>query len=196
MQFTSKEYLKLLKKRQQKLNKKELRRDLDSKKLLNYSRIITNEIFWNGRNDSIQIMNDFINYKIDGDEFDKKYRELRVIHRQQTAALEVYILDNPFNFKFTLTSFQFGSLITKLFDILEFFDPDWKDFRWNNYQVSERALRYYIVTTYLPELMKCIKNQELFSNSPIKDYNSILKNYLNLPRLILKEKKINSNDEF
>lgn len=163
---------------------------MDPSRKLELLSVALGEIVWNSRNEYLELVLEFFYYQIDADEFQNRYRFLTSKHEKQAAALKVYLLENSFDFERNLEANDFGYLIRRIFYLFEFYDPDEKEYVLNKYRISEKGLRDYIANCYLSELEKCIKEQELKYGSEIRNYEKMLKVYLNFSPDILAEKRV------
>ena len=56
-------------------------------KLLKYSSIINEYLHWSQKNEYLQLIKDFLNSKIDGNEFDKKFSKMVTVIEKKSSLL-------------------------------------------------------------------------------------------------------------
>ncbi len=100
---------------------------------------------WQNIDCYLELIEEFLNRKINGIEFETRFYEIRNSDCQKDGGWEelVYIIDN-----FKLKQFQgFSSLISKLFTDCDVFEPD--PLLREDYEISEEELRNCVKKTLL-----------------------------------------------
>jgi hypothetical protein len=90
MKYNYEKYIQLLKSQQalRKQNKSLKTEDpIKYSKLQKYSAKITEHLHWSQRNQYLQLIKDFLNYKIDGKEFDNKFSKMVTIIEKKSRLL-------------------------------------------------------------------------------------------------------------
>ncbi len=90
IKYNDEEYIKLLNYQQElKKQKKSLSSQDPIKytKLLNYSVMISDYLHWSQKNEYLQLINDFLNFKIDGTEFDNKFSKMVAVIEKKSMLL-------------------------------------------------------------------------------------------------------------
>ena len=104
MKYNCKEHIEFLNYQQElkKQNKSLITKDpIKYSKLLNYSVRISEYLHWSQKNEYFQLIKDFLNSKIDGKEFDKKFSKMvRVIEKKSN--LQYNLLNNLLGYLFLL----------------------------------------------------------------------------------------------
>jgi len=88
MKYNCEEHIYLLNYQQElkKQNKSLITQDpIKYSKLLKYSVRISEYLHWSQKNDYLQLIRDFLNYKIDGKEFDKKFSKMFTVIKKNLA---------------------------------------------------------------------------------------------------------------
>lgn len=90
MKYNCGEHIQFLKYQQElKKQNKSLRTQdpIKYSKLLKYSARISECLHWSQKNDYLQLIKDFLNYKIDGKEFDKKFSKMVTVIEKKSSLL-------------------------------------------------------------------------------------------------------------
>ena len=94
MEYQYREHIQFLQYQEElKKQKKALRTHdpIKYSKLRKYSRIINEYLHWSHKNDYLQLIENFLNFKIDGKEFDKKFSKMvRVIEKKCRLLFQNY----------------------------------------------------------------------------------------------------------
>ena len=155
MKFNKDQYLKFKKKNQ--LNELTVK---EKKEFSNMGLLMENEVFWNNRNHYLQLINDFLDSKIDSDQFTGKFGKLRADNLRLSIFKHSYLFLSQNNFEVTCESEGFTTIIDDLFIVYDLHDPDIPGFELNASIISDEGLKYYLKVICRPEIYKYIKEQE------------------------------------
>ena len=176
MKFDKKKFLKLLREQEQVKKKGELLTNFTEAKkdeLTKYKIWIDDQIFWESRENYLQILKQFVNKEIDGEQFRKQFCHLRssnmtasemLTKKFEDEALDVSLQSTETNIQINPKSYKFGRKISTIFYLLDLYDPD-LTFEQDlssleifpdalMYAMSEESLRLMIKDIDLPEVKK------------------------------------------
>ena len=145
-QYNKKRHLELLKKREEKsISSTEL------KELFNYSAVLDRQLDWETRDQYLQLLEKFIEGKIDIGEFLIAFEERGRLNGEVLDILESnLILLEPHE-----KSLDFLDFIQQILQDCEIYNPDPKPFR-HEYELDETEFRDSIEETYL-QIQKLLK---------------------------------------
>jgi len=129
MKYNSEEYIDLLK-YQQKLKKEnksfKTQDPVKYLKLKNYSARFTEDLHWFQRNEYLKLIEDFLNSKIDGKEFDSKFSEMvRFIEKKSNLLSKNY--EALKRIELSSRSLGFGTWISEIYLCCNEFYPDFNE---------------------------------------------------------------------
>ena len=155
MKFNKDQYFKFWKKNQ--LNELTVK---ENKEFSDMGILMENEVFWNNRNHYLQLINDFLDSKIDSDQFTGKFGKLRADNLRLSNFKTSYLFLIQNNFEVTCESEGFTTIIDNLFIVYDLHDPDIPGFELNDSIISDEGLKYYLKVTCRPKIYEYIKEQE------------------------------------
>jgi hypothetical protein len=145
-QYNKKRHLELLKKREEKSIS-----STESKELFNYSTVLDRQLDWETRDQYLQLLEEFIEGKIDIGEFLLAFEERGRLNGEVLDILEFnFILLEPHE-----KSLDFLDFIQQILQYCEIYNPDPEPFR-HEYELDETEFRDYIEETYL-QIQKLLK---------------------------------------
>ena len=145
-QYNKKRHLELLKKREEKSIS-----NTESKELLNYSAVLDRQLDWETRDQYLQLLEEFIERKIDIGEFLIAFEERGRLNGEVLDILESnLILLEPHQ-----KSLDFLDFIQQILEDCEIYNPDPEPFR-HEYELDETEFRDSIEETYL-QIQKLLK---------------------------------------
>lgn len=145
-QYNKKRHLELLKKREEKSISR-----TESKELFNYSAVLDRQLDWETRDQYLQLLEEFIEGKIDIGEFLIGFEERGRLNGEVVDILESnLILLEPHQ-----KSLDFLDFIQQILQDCEIYNPDPKPFR-HEYELDETEFRNSIEETYL-QIQKLLK---------------------------------------
>jgi len=145
-QYNKKRHLELLKKREEKSISR-----TESKELFNYSAVLDRQLDWETRDQYLQLLEEFIEGKIDIGEFLIGFEERGRLNGEVLDILESnLILLEPHK-----KSLDFLDFIQQILQDCEIYNPDPKPFR-HEYELDETEFRDSIEETYL-QIQKLLK---------------------------------------
>jgi hypothetical protein len=145
-QYNKKRHLELLKKREEKSIS-----STESKELLNYSAVLDRQLDWETRDQYLQLLEEFIEGKIDIGEFLIAFEERGRLNGEVLDILESnLILLEPHE-----KSLDFLDFIQQILEYCEIYNPDPEPFR-HEYELDETEFRDSIEETYL-QIQKLLK---------------------------------------
>ena len=140
-------------------------------KLTSYKVIVEDSVFWASRQYYLELLQNFLSKKIDGESFAFKFFELRTQNINNTQELCAMIEDGirPIpDLYYTSKATNFSSAINELFLEIDRYDPDIHDDDpeyWNDIIYSESQLRLVIQKDFVPILQQsCDLNDSFFIN--------------------------------
>jgi hypothetical protein len=145
-QYNKKRHLELLKKREEKSIS-----STESKELLNSSAVLDRQLDWETRDQYLQLLEEFIEGKIDIGEFLIAFEERGRLNEEVLDILESnLILLEPHE-----KSLDFLDFIQQILQDCEIYNPDPEPFR-HEYELDETEFRDSIEETYL-QIQKLLK---------------------------------------
>jgi len=140
-------------------------------KLKNYNVIVEDSVFWASRQYYLELLQNFLSKKIDGEIFTFKFFELRtqnIINKEELCAIiEDEIRPIP-DLYYTFKATDFSSAINELYLEIDRYDPNIHDddqSHWNDIIYSESQLRSVIQKNFVPRLQQsCDLNDSFFIN--------------------------------
>jgi len=145
-QYNKKRHLELLKKREEKSIS-----STESKELFNYSAVLDRQLDWETRDQYLQLLEEFIEGKIDIGEFLIAFEERGRLNGEVLDILESnLILLEPHE-----KSLDFLDFIQQILQDCEIYNPDPTPFR-HEYELDETEFRDSIEETYL-QIQKLLK---------------------------------------
>ena len=129
MKYNCEEYIKLLNYQQalKKQNKDLQKLDpIKYSKLRKYSARISEHLHWSQKNEYLQLIKDFLNFKIDGKKFDNKFSKMvRVIEKKSRLLSKNY--EELKRIKPNSMSLKFGTWISEIYLCCNEFYPTFKE---------------------------------------------------------------------
>jgi hypothetical protein len=111
----------------------------------NYALLLENFSYWENRKLYLELMERFINERIDGTQFDSEFCQMWRVDRDKTYSSKE-LLNNIEHVDLTKLE-GFSALISDLFTYCDVFEPD-SALR-EDYEISEKELRNYVKKTLL-----------------------------------------------
>jgi len=135
-------------------------------KLKNYNLIVEDSVFWASRQDYLEMIQNFLSKKIDGETFTSKFFNLRGQNMRSTkelcAIIEDQILPIP-DLYYTFKAKEFSSAIDELYLEIDRYDPNIDAWDWDDIVYSESKLRSVIQEKFVPRLQNsCDLNDSFF----------------------------------
>lgn len=127
--------------------------DKNYEKLLRYQIMFEDYIMWKSRKIYFEIMNNFLNNKIDGTKFCSQIKILRRQNMDEAEQAEVNLKSNT-DFHLTSESIDFSDVIESFNSLIDLFDPNLDDSESSNYGLSENGLRSAIKKIIIPKFSK------------------------------------------
>ena len=179
IKFDKAKCLKLLKERKSLQKEGKLLQDYDKAKndeLISYLSLLDDQIFWESREEYIQILDLFVSKKITLDHFSKQFCGLRGSNlrsarmwkeKLEEEAFVVFPKSTEINIQVNPKSCGFTKIISYLHSLVDACDPDvtlemnlkQPELLW--YGISEEYLRLRIEKYFLPELEKFCKKSKI-----------------------------------
>ena len=157
MKYNCEEYIKLLNYQQAlKKQNKSLRTEdpIKYSKLRKYSARISEYLHWSQKNEYLQLIKDFLNFKIDGKKFDNKFSKMvRVIEKKSRLLSKNY--EELKRIEPNSMSLEFGTWISEIYLCCNEFYPTFKEEERAEipFAKTEEQLRD-AVKNLLPEIQK------------------------------------------
>ena len=109
-----------------------------------YRIMLENNIYWQSRDQYLQILESFLNRNISGEEFCDQFADIRSKNMEALDILEAN-LENEMNLKLNPKSRVFSDIIASIDTVRDFFDSDIEDSNssFYGYGISENHLRFY-----------------------------------------------------
>ena len=137
-------------------------------KVKNYNLIVEDSVFWASRQDYLELLQNFLSKKMDGETLTSKFFQLRTQNiinmRELCAIIEDDIRPIP-DLYYTFKATEFSSAIDELYLEIDRYDPniDIDDWDWYNIVYSESQLRSVIQEKFVPSLQQsCDLNDSFF----------------------------------
>lgn len=115
---------------------------------LKYSQLLSDLIFWENRNQYLQLMEDFVDASINSKKFETKFFEICRTDNKRFRMLEADF-ERLITFQPNFKSRGFESLISEIFSSCKVFHPD-PDSR-EDYELDEEELRIFVRNT-IPQI--------------------------------------------
>ena len=123
------------------------------KELTRYCTFLWDDIFWQSRNQYLQIIESFISRKIDGEEFANQFGNLRGENMNASDMREAN-LEGEMNLQLNPKSSGFTKIISDIYAHIDTFDPDLDNSESSIYgiAITEEYLRIVVKDDYLPRI--------------------------------------------
>ena len=135
-------------------------------KLQSYHLIVGDSVFWASRKAYLEVIQNFLSKKIDGETFTSKFFQLRTQDMIRTDELCAIIEDRirPIpDLYYTFKAEDFSSAIDNLYLEIDRYDPNFDEWDWNDIIYSESKLRSVIQKEFVPRLQQsCDLNESFF----------------------------------
>ena len=122
-------------------------------KLVRYRIMLEDYMMWKSRKRYFEIMNRFLNNRIDGNHFCSQIKTLRCQNMDEAEEGEAN-LKSKTDFHLTSESIDFSDVIESFNSLIDLFDPNLDDSESSNYGLSENGLRSAIKEIIIPKFSK------------------------------------------
>ena len=127
--------------------------DKNHARLLDYRILFQDYTQWESRKEYFEIINDFLNKKIDGDNFCRQVGTLERRNLDEAKEIEENLRFKT-DFHLTSEAINFSNVLGTLDSMIEIFDPTLNDSESSSYGLSENGLKDVVKDIIIPKFSK------------------------------------------
>lgn len=127
--------------------------------LRDYLVLLEADIFWQSRYEYFEIIEDFLNKRISGQEFKNQYRNVRNKNLTESDLKKTTLEyeDEETDLQINHAARNFTKIVSSLFSFLDIFEPELEDSQSSVYGISEGVLREVLKNDILPRIYQYCK---------------------------------------